>query len=226
MTPRTLYIWNFTANSWQMVSSPTMYTSDALISGSINSGFTDFIVGSQLHIVSTSYNSMAMPMNHYTDFVEVKVFTESTSGTSAMEHLWEIDVQTNVDNTFYLEANWTDNGDGPSDTAQFYYSTTGLNPVGGDGWVYMMTASSSPDITQSYTDSTIDTYSGTLYIGAVDGNRDDAIGEVERHHLAHGEMVKIIGQYPGGFERDVQSTLGMNGAHFVPVGQPTDPTSH
>ncbi len=109
------------------------------------------------------------------DYVKV---TGNEPTTSKLEHKWTIPVTTG--GTFYIEANRTDKLEG--DTLNFYYSLTGTGTVGdtGAGWVSMMSqitipTNGDPNSYQTYSDSTLDTFTGTLYIGVVDADRTSGL---------------------------------------------------
>ena len=105
------------------------------------------------------------------DYVNI---TGTQSATSKLEHKWTIPVTTS--GTLYLEANRTDQGEG--DTLNFYYSLTGTGTVGdtGEGWVSMMSqitipTTGDPNSYQTYSDTALDSFTGTLYIGVIDADR-------------------------------------------------------
>lgn len=91
--------------------------------------------------------------------------------TSQLEHIWNISVSSAYKNTFYIEANRTDEGEGDSFT--FYYSTTGTGTVGGTGWTEMLTITKTTDddTNQSYTSTEFANLTGKIYIGVIDDNR-------------------------------------------------------
>ncbi|MCK4266990.1 MAG: hypothetical protein KAX31_06890, partial [Thermoplasmata archaeon] len=101
------------------------------------------------------------------------VETMVTPATSELEHKWTISVpSTGTDTTFYLEAYRTDLD---SEDFEFYYSTTGAGSVDTWTWMFDVTATSDPGPTyQTFSDATLDAFSGTLYIGVIDATVGDS----------------------------------------------------
>ncbi len=91
-----------------------------------------------------------------------------TPKVSRLEHKWNVSISSRSQNTFYLEANHTSNTEG--DDFDFYYSTTGTGTVGDSGWTKMLTVTKTTenDAYQSYTDDTLCSLSGTVYVGVID----------------------------------------------------------
>ncbi|MCK5396875.1 MAG: FG-GAP repeat protein, partial [Thermoplasmata archaeon] len=124
-----------------------------------------FYVGA---IDNTSANSQA-------DTLEVDYMCVNTTVTpvaTRLEHKWTISVaSTGTDTNFNLEAYRTDQ-DG--ENMEFYYSTTGAGVV--STWTKMLdvTATSDPGTYQTFSDATLDAFTGTLYIGVIDDSTADS----------------------------------------------------
>ncbi len=202
------YMWNFTSGAWEVWANTPMYVGgDTASDVSYLNGFSNYISGGKLYFLAEC-GASDVGITHRTDHVQVQIFTESAISTSKLEHKWTIPVTTG--GTFYLEANRTDKGEG--DTLDFYYSLTGTGTVGdtGAGWVSMMgqitiPTTGDPDSYQTYSDSTLDTHTGPLYIGVVDADRtgDNTLKDVlcVDHMFVRGISFKeLIG------ERVTQST--------------------
>ncbi len=100
------------------------------------------------------------------------VNTTLTVASTRLEHKWTMaGITTGTDTRFYLEANRTNQD---SENMEFYYSTTGSGLV--SSWTKMLdvTKTSDDDSYQSFSDATLDAFTGTLYIGVIDASTSDS----------------------------------------------------
>lgn len=99
------------------------------------------------------------------------VITIDGLSNSALEHIWTVPITGGTDVEVGVEAYHTANAE--SDDFAFYYSTTGAGTVGDAGWTQIFTVikTSDDNVPQTYSDATLDGFSGTLYIGAIDTDR-------------------------------------------------------
>ncbi len=135
-----------------------------------------FDIGSLVSLTGTVY----IKFQQYDNYVIATdgilwddIVVNGTYSHSELEHKWTIPVT--ASGSFYLEANRTASTD--DDNYTFYYTTdpsTGVGiTVGENGWTKMLTVTKAADDNsyQTYTDSTLEDFIGTLYIGAIDTDR-------------------------------------------------------
>jgi hypothetical protein len=103
----------------------------------------------------------------------MRVYTTVTPASVRLEHKWTVSVGTiGTDTIFNLEAYRTTNLD--AEHIAFFYSTTGSGAVSTWTKMFDVTKTSDDNSYQTYSDATLDAFTGTLYIGVIDASLFDS----------------------------------------------------
>lgn len=177
----TMYVYNNVAATWDTVGATASFTAatDYTMTRTITTTITDYFSSGNLlwAVYCDSTGTVAV------DYVQV-VISYTTPIISSLEHKWTVSIpSSSTDTTVYLEAYHSTNSEG--DDFRFYYSTTGSGSV--STWTQMITvtATSDPGTYQTFSDSTLDAFSGTLYIGVVDIDRTGGNSNLDTIYIDH-----------------------------------------
>ncbi len=164
-----IYVLNTTSTLWETVGVGHTVTADVDLSftESLSLDFANYI---QANTILWGCFRPATNCWINVDHLEAQVHWTAPF-TSELEHKWSMFIPQGVSSDLYLEAYHNPNAEG--DDFDVYYSRTNIGSVGGTGWTHMMTISKTADddLYQQYSDTTLDTFSGILYIGIIDSDR-------------------------------------------------------